>query len=86
MCWKLGGLWDGETKLSIHLQIKVKHGGYLHSDQAKGSRREKSEIHQCWAGRNKNVTFIVKKKIIKQASNTKWLSLELIYQKIMGAN
>lgn len=63
--------WEGQTKLLTDLTIKVKHGGYLHSDQAKGSRREKSEIHQCWAGRNKNVIFIVKiilkKKPTKQA-------------------
>lgn len=57
-------IWEGQTKLLTDLTIKVKHGGYLHSDQAKGSRREKSEIHQCWAGRNKNVIFIVK--IIKK--------------------
>lgn len=62
-------IWEGQTKLLTDLTIKVKHGGYLHSDQAKGSRREKSEIHQCWAGRNKNVIFIVKiiKKPTKQA-------------------
>lgn len=53
-------IWQGQTKLFTDLTIKVKHGGYLHSDQAKGSRREKSEIHQCWAGRNKNVIFILK--------------------------
>lgn len=39
--------WERQTKLLTDLRIKVKHGGYLHSDQAKGSRREKSEIHQC---------------------------------------
>lgn len=72
--------------LFIDLRIKVKHGGYLHSDQAKGSRREKSEIYQCWAGRNKNVIFIIKNNKNKQTSNIKWLSLELVYQKIMGAN
>lgn len=59
-------IWEGQTKLLTDLTIKVKHGGYLHSDQAKGSRREKSEIHQCWAGRNKNVIFIVKNNLKKQ--------------------
>lgn len=86
MCSKLWGIWEGETNLFIDLRIKVKHGGYLHSDQAKGSRREKSEIHQCWAGRNKNVIFIIKNNKNKQTSIIKWLSLELVYQKIMGAN
>lgn len=58
-------IWQGQTKLLTDLTIKVKHGGYLHSDQARGSRREKSEIHQCWAGKNKNVIFIVKNNLKK---------------------